>query len=260
MNTTTELYNEVQSAETEPVMRKGTFYELIFAVLFTAFLVWTGFYLLNPATLPIRQVRIEGEFRHLSTNALQDLVRPEVTGGFFNIDVTAVRNTLLTEPWVRDASVHRVWPDNLQVFVTEQVAIARWKDTGLLNRSCQIFIPERSSFPPGLPVLEGPEGSQIMMMDKYFYLQKQLEPLAMQVSVLRLDERRAWMFEAGDGLQVVIGRKDFDDRVTRFVELMPRSLGTNIKDAEMIDMRYPNGFAVRWKEGVTEISQESGAL
>ena len=82
----------------------------------------------------------------------------------------------------------------------------------------------------------------------------------MQVSVLRLDERRAWMFESGDGLQVVIGRKDFDDRVTRFVEFIPRSLGTNIKDAEMIDMRYPNGFAVHWKEGVTEIRQESGAL
>jgi cell division protein FtsQ len=260
MITTTELYNEIQPAESGPVMRKGTFYELIFAVLFTALLVWTGFYLLNPATLPIKQVRIEGEFRHLSTNILQDLVRPKVTGGFFNIDVTAVRNTLLTEPWVRNASVHRVWPDSLQVFVTEQVAVARWKDTALLNRSSQIFKPDRSSFPAGLPKLEGPEGSQVMMMDKYLYLQKQLVPLAMQAAVLRLDERRAWTFESGDGLLVVIGRKDFDERVTRFVELMPRSLGTNIQDAEMIDMRYPNGFAVRWKAGVTEIRQESGAL
>jgi len=260
MSVSTELYNEIQTAETEPVMHKSTYFEVIFAVLFITLLVWTGFYLLNPATLPIKQVRIEGEFRHLSTDILQDLVRPKVTGGFFNIDVTAVRNTLLTEPWVSDASVHRVWPDSLQVFVTEQVAIARWKDSGLLNRSSQIFMPDRSSFPIDLPKLEGPEGSQLLIMDKYFYLQKQLEQLTMQVSVLRLDDRRAWMFENGEGLQVVIGRKDFDERVARFIELMPGSLGTNIKDAEMIDMRYPNGFAVRWKAGVMEIRQESGVL
>ena len=260
MSITTELYNETESVETKPVMGKRSFYELVFVVLFTAFLTWTGFYLLNPSTLPIKQVRIEGEFRYLSTVALQDMVRPKVTGGFFNIDVTAVRNTLLTEPWVRDASVHRVWPDSLQVFVTEQDAVARWKDTGLLNRASQLFIPDKDSFPSGLPVLDGPEGSQVMMMGKYLYLQTQLEPLMMQVAVLQLDERRAWKFESGEGLHVIIGRKDFDERVTRFVELIPMSLGEKIKEAEMIDMRYPNGFAVRWKEGNTEIRKESGAL
>ena len=260
MSTVNLTFNEAQPEETVSAMRKSTYYELIIAVMFTALLVWTGFYLFNPATLPIKQVRIEGEFRHLSTSSLQDLVRPRVTGGFFNIDVSAVRNTLLTEPWVRDVSVHRVWPDSLQVFVTEQVAVARWKDAGLLNRSSQLFIPERTSFPSGLPVLDGPEGSQSMMLDKYFYLQKQLEPLAIQVSIVRLNERRAWMFESGEGLLVVIGRKDFDERVTRFVELIPANLGAKIQDAEMIDMRYPNGFSVRWKQDVTEIQKESGVL
>lgn len=260
MSTVNPTFNEAQPEKTGHAMRNSTYYELIFAVMFAAFLVWAGFYLLNPATLPIKQVRIEGEFRNLSTTSLQDLARPKVTGGFFNIDVSAVRNTLLAEPWVRDVSVHRVWPDSLQVFVTEQVAVARWKDNGLLNRSSELFIPDRASFPSGLPVLDGPEGSQAMMMDKYFYLQKQLEPLAIQVSVLRLDDRRAWMFETTEGLLVVIGRKDFEERVTRFVELIPGNLGTRIQEAEMIDMRYPNGFSVRWKKGATEILPESGVL
>ena len=260
MNTVNPAFNETKPEVTGSAIRKSTYYELIFAVVLTAFLVWTGFYLLNPATLPIKQVRIEGEFRNLSTTALEDQARPKVTGGFFNIDVSAVRNALLTEPWVRDVSVHRVWPDSLQVFVTEQVAVARWKDTGLLNRSSQLFMPDQASFPEGLPVLDGPEGSQVMMMDKFIYLQKQLEPLAIQVSTLRLDDRRAWMFESADGLLVVIGRKDFDERVSRFVELIPGNLGEKLRETEMIDMRYPNGFSVRWKNDITEILPESGVL
>lgn len=260
MSAVNPTFGEVPPERAGSAMRKSTYYELIFAVMFAAFLIWTGFYLLNPATLPIRQVRIEGEFRHLSTAALQELIRPKVTGGFFNIDVSAVRDTLLTEPWVREVSVHRVWPDSLQVFVTEQVAVTRWGDNGLLNKSGQLFTPDKTSFPPGLPVLQGPEGSQSLMMEKYMFLQSLLTPLALQVSLLRLDERRAWVFESADGLQVVIGRKDFDERATRFVELVPGNLGARFHEAEMVDMRYPNGFSVRWKKGITEILPENGVL
>ena len=261
MNTQTanRIYNEIQEERpASSVYNKSL--ELFIAVLITGVLVFAGYYLFDPGTLPIKQVRIEGEFRNLSTVVLQDLVGEEIKGGFFNIDVAAVRNALLTEPWVRDVSVHRVWPDSLQVFVTEQVAVTRWKNTGLLNKSGVLFVPDKSTFPEGLPVLSGPDGTQAMMMEKYFYLYKQLEPLSMQISVITLDARRAWSFETDSGLQVVLGRNNFDERVERFVELIPDNLNQNPDEAEMIDMRYPNGFAVRWKQTGTDVVEETGAL
>lgn len=261
MNTQTVngIYNGMQEEKSSSsVYRKSV--ELLIAVFITGVLVCAGYYLFDPGTLPIRQVRIEGEFRNLSTTVLQDLVGKEIKGGFFNIDVAAVRNALLTEPWVRDVSVHRVWPDSLQVFVNEQIAVTRWKDTGLLNKTGILFVPDKSTFPEDLPVLSGPDGTQTIMMEKYFYLYKQLEPLDMQISVITLDARRAWSFETDSGLQVVLGRNNFDERVERFVELIPDNLGRNPGEAEMIDMRYPNGFAVRWKQTGADVTEETGAL
>jgi len=57
-----------------------------------------------------------------------------------------------------------------------------------------------------------------------------------------------WMFELNDNLRVIIGRTDFNDRVAHFFEYVPKGLGPKLAKAEQIDMRYTNGFAVRWKQ------------
>lgn len=234
--------------------------ELVVTLIFSGLLIWFGSYLIDPGTLPIRQVRIEGKFRNLSTNTLQELVQDRVIGGFFNINVSAVRDSLLAEPWVKDVSVHRVWPDSLRVYVTEQDAIAVWKDSGLLNKSGNLFIPDKKSFPKNLPVLDGPEGTQTLVMNKYLYLKEKLDAINLKISVLKMDERRAWMFETEGGIKIILGRKDFDERVTRFVDLVSISLSDKIQTAELIDMRYPNGFAVGWRQNSNDLHTDTGAL
>jgi len=170
-------------------------------------------------------------------------------GGFFNIDVTAIRNTLVALPWVKEVSVHRIWPDGLRLVVNEQTAVVRWNETGLLNDQGHYFAPEKKSFPHGLPVLEGPEDSQELLLER-FKLLKQFYGLS--IVRLRLNERRAWQFELDSGLSVVLGRKDFENRIDRFVYIVMNNLGEKLSQVKEIDMRYTNGFAVRWKQSAIE--------
>ena len=44
--------------------------------------------------------------------------------------------------------------------VVEQVAAARWNDTGLLNARGELFLRNARYVPPELPLLEGPDGSE----------------------------------------------------------------------------------------------------
>lgn len=260
MHSISSINNGISQGQSEQSVEHRKTIELLSTLIFTGLLVWTGSYLLDPGTLPIKQVRIEGKFRNLSTNTLQELVKDRVTGGFFNINVSAVRDILLTEPWVKDVSVHRVWPDSLLVYVTEQDAAAIWKQSGLLNKSGVLFIPGKETFPKNLPLLEGPDGTQALVMNKYLYIKNRLDKVNMKISVLQLNERRAWMFVTEEGIKVILGRKDFDERVTRFVELVAVSLGDKIRSAETIDMRYPNGFAVRWRQNLKDLHAETGDL
>ena len=239
--------------------RKASISEFIVALVIAVVMVWSIYYLADPATLPIRQVRIEGEFRQLSTDALQELVKHKVRGGFFNIDVAAVRQAVMEEPWVRDVSVHRVWPDSLRVSVKEQIAVARWKNTGLLNETGKLFTPDKHSFPNNLPILRGPNGAEELMMARYTRLNQLLSVLDLKLVLLQLNERRSWMFKLDNALQVVIGRSNFNDRVTRFIQLVPVALGSKLSQARQIDMRYTNGFTVQWHQDDVLTNEESGA-
>lgn len=226
----------------------------LMAVLVTTVIVAGSLWMMKPATLPIKQVHIEGEFLRLDTNRMQELVSDKVRGGFFNINVAAIRNTLMALPWVKEVSVHRIWPDGLRVVVNEQTAVVKWNETGLLNDQGHYFAPEKDSFPNGLPVLEGPEDSQELLL-KRLKLLKQFYGLS--VVRLRLNERRAWQFQLDSGLSVVLGRKDFESRIDRFVHVVIKNMGEKLSQAREIDMRYTNGFAVRWKQRAIE-NIESG--
>jgi cell division protein FtsQ len=221
----------------------------LMAVLVVTVIVSSFVWMMKPATLPIRQVHIEGKFLRLDTFRLRELVTDKVRGGFFNIDVTAIRNALVALPWVNDVSVHRIWPDGLRVIVNEQTAVVRWNETGLLNEQGHYFSPEKESFPQDLPLLEGPEESQELLLERFNLLK---QTYGLSVARLQLNQRRAWKFELENGLSVVLGRKDFESRVERFVNVVINNLGEKSPQAREIDMRYTNGFAVRWKQGVTK--------
>jgi cell division protein FtsQ len=208
-----------------------------------------GIYLLQPDTLPIRQVQIEGEFRQLSQRELQAIVLEHLRGGFFSVNVVAVRDAVRAEPWVREVWVQRVWPDALQVSVREQVAVARWGETGFISSDGDYFEPSGARLPDNsLPLLIGPEGAQAQMAAKLDLAQELLVSLGLHVVRLEVSDRRAWSFTTATGLEVVLGRDDFERRLRRFVDLVPRSLGERLDEAAYVDMRYTNGFAVRFNE------------
>lgn len=207
-----------------------------------------GWYLAQPETLPIKQVHIEGEFRELSRTEMQALVADNLRGGFFSLDVTALRQAVSIEPWVRAVEVQRIWPDAIRVSVREQTALASWHDGGLVSSNGDHFQPSTVVQAEGLPQLAGPAGMQEHLADRLQQLQQALQPLGLEVQILRLSERRAWSFETRGGLRVMLGRAEFDSRLARFLELVPGSLGERLAEAAYIDMRYTNGFAVRFNE------------
>ena len=224
-----------------------TFGSLV-ALLIMALIVWSGMILSNPDTLPIKQVRIEGDFTRLSPVDLQLLVTDKVRGGFFSLNVEAVRLALMEEPWVSHATVKRVWPDALRVVVIEQVPVVRWKEKGLLNVKAEYFEPEVSSIPTGLPILSGPDGSENILLQTYHQMQEKVKKVGFNIASLTLDERRAWSFKLSQGINIILGRREFDKRFSRFLTLIPTSLSGRVNQTDAIDMRYTNGFSIRWKK------------
>jgi cell division protein FtsQ len=209
--------------------------------------VWGSAKLLNPNTLPIRSIQIEGGFRHLSAKNLQRVVAPHVSGGFFTIDIQSVQNALLKRPWVDSVSVRRVWPDTLRIRVTEHVPFARWGKDGFVDAHGNWFAAPQEASAMKLPEFVGPKGFQSMLTKRYQEINRALEPIGRRVSELHVTDRRAWQLVLDNGLVLRLGRQDIDTRLRRFVRAYPTVVAQRLDQMAGVDLRYTNGFAVRWR-------------
>ena len=196
--------------------------------------------------LPIKQVDIAGEFMHLSPSELETRATEVIQGGFVSVSVTAIKQELIREEWISDVAVRRVWPDSLMIYITEHEPVACWGENSLLSSEGAVFSPSPASFPARLPALNGPRGSARTVLQKYRFLKKELALMNLDIDELALTERRAWQFRLVNGPVVLLGRKDLEGRFERFFDFAIPYQADRLSQATSIDMRYTNGFAVRW--------------
>jgi cell division protein FtsQ len=69
---------------------------------------------------------------------------------------------------------------------------------------------------------------------------------------VRLSARGSWSLALSNGARIVVGRAEPEPRLERLVSVLPQLLSGEPRPFERIDLRYTNGFAVRWVEAPAE--------
>jgi len=218
-------------------------------VAFVSVTVMSAVWLQQEDTLPILHVTVDGELSHVDKATLEATVKPYVTGNFISIDVAKLREAGESAPWVKEIQVQRSWPDTIHLVVEEQQAVASWGKTALLNSDGELFYPAKSSFPKGLTVLNGPESTNQLMVQRYMEIAEMFRPIGLQLSEITIDNRRSWSLILKDGMAVKLGRADSEQRLKRFVTLYKTQFSEYQDEIKIVDMRYTNGLAINWKSG-----------
>ncbi len=219
-------------------------------VVLLALLAWGGWLVWDPQTFPLRTLRLTTPVVHVTQQELRDVVAPFADAGFVRIDMEALRTQLEAHPWIHRVVLKRVWPDVIEVSVAEQVAVARWAQGGLVNEEGEVFIPEGDEEQLALPLFSGPEGSGKLLVENYRQLDSLVASLGLHLRRVELSERRAWSVETDNGLLLSLGRTDTYPRVQRFVKSYTQIVAARLAEIEQVDLRYTNGFAVRWRAGL----------
>jgi cell division protein FtsQ len=222
------------------------------SVAAVAALAWCVALLLDQ---PIERVTVKGSFQRITAPEVEKAVRAELRGaGFISVDLARVSRALRRLPWVDGASVQRRWPRGLEVEVTEQVAVARWNQTDLVNARGERFLAAARFVPPELPRLSGPEGTETTVVEHYLAAQGRVVEAGMRLTAIGLDARGAWDLTLDNGVRVRLGRLRYEERFERFASAALRLVAQRATDIDYVDMRYTNGFAVGWRAGSTRLA------
>lgn len=195
---------------------------------------------------PIKTVRIYG-LQKMDSQALQKEIHPLVADGFFAVDINKIKETISEFPWVEHVMVRKNWPDQVIVNIIEKKPLAIWNHEKILSSEGDIFSPDHIEQFSSLPLMLGPQGQQLTMMEKFSKIQEKLNPLQLKIAVLELSPYFVWSIKLHNDIMIMLGQKDILTRVDQFVKVYPKIVGNYSKKVDYIDLRYTNGIAVRMK-------------
>jgi len=207
---------------------------------------WLVAMLTDPGRMPLKTIRITGELRHVDRKLLQQRVVAAIDGGYFSVDMQKLRSAAKQLAWVDRVSIRRVWPQTLIMQVSEQQPLARWGDGALVNGRGELFRPEDHQLPADLPQFDGEDRDAPAVVAFYRQAGARLAAVGLHIRRLAVQGRNDWRLELDDGLTLLLGRDEGSSAVERFVTVLPAIRDPQGRRPVRVDMRYDNGFAVRW--------------
>ena len=203
--------------------------------------------LLRSPLAPLREVRVANALERTSKQDIEQALRGRIAGNFFAVQPAEIRAGLQQLPWVRRVTVRRVWPDSIEVGIEEHVAFARWGNDALVNTYGERFPAKTEQV---LPLFLAPPGHETEVTLRYGSFKDLLAPLGVVPERVVLSQRLAWQLRLSNGLHVMLGRDgdQAEARLRRFVGAYDATLKSMQRKHEYVDLRYPNGFALRVPE------------
>ncbi len=214
--------------------------------------IWYAVHL--PGAMPLHTVRLSAVPQRVAAADVLAIVRSELRGNFFTVNIEQLRTALEKLAWVRSVNIRREFPQSLVVQLEEQQALARWNGDELINLQGELFDANTDQV---LPEFFGQEkrGDPLEITNYYAQFSQQLTRLDMHIAQLTLTPRHAWQIRLSNGMLLELGREDVQQRLARFMAVYPYSFtamqsvsagdGKSGRMASYIDLRYRNGFAVQ---------------
>jgi cell division protein FtsQ len=202
--------------------------------------------------LPIKYVRTEGVFQYLGKDEIKTALEPLVKTGFFDADVQVIHAAVSGLPWVESATVKRVWPDAIDIKVRERKPFVRWGEKSLISEKGVVFTPKSIEPFEDLMILTGPDQQQVKVLEIMKGVKTALADQSFEMVEFTINNRWAWKIKLANGLEILLGRSEQLKKLQRFLKTLTVLQQEQIDAMEVVDLRYPNGYAVSWKAGTPE--------
>lgn len=214
-----------------------------------------GVWVYHSPYFPIRQVKIDGDLQRVSSDELQTVAQKYIRGNIFSADLNGAQKAFERLPWIAKAQVRRRLPDAVDIGLIERVPVARWKDNGLVDSNGNLF---QAATDESFPVFEGETGTAKTMVEHYDTFIRVLQPLNLKISRLAYSPRSAWLVVLDNGVEVHLGRENETPRLQRFAQVWPTVLRAQQSNLQYVDMRYKDGFSVRYRSHSENTATETG--
>lgn len=234
---------------------KRVFLSLLAIILIAGFVTIVRQYkFTNTQVWPVETLAIISDGEQVSKRDLANIIRQLGQQSLLSVDLERIQNKIQENPWAEKVELRKIWPDTLEIRVTERKAIAKINDWFLLDnqvlaKSSHSNIQsaqssELASMTIADSVLNNLSRNQQLSkvvataLDIGLVLQRQ----QLKVDQFQISDIENWSVRMNNGMRITIGRKHQLERIEQLVRVYAAIIDKN--NIEKIDLRYNNGFAI----------------
>jgi cell division protein FtsQ len=200
----------------------------------------------------------------VAINGRKQLTQDEVlaTGGvngrssLLFLDAATVRDRLKANPWIADATVLKLYPNQLRIDITERTAFALWQQDGRLSVIADdgaVLEPYVSHRFAALPLVVG-KGAETRARDFLALLARYPQVRAATKAAIYVGERR-WNLRLKDGLDVRLPETEAGNALAALSKFDKEDRLFS-RDITAIDMRLPDRLTVQLSEDAAKAREE----
>ena len=204
----------------------------------------------------IDRINVRGNHR-LSNGEVLAILEDLRGRSVLEVDLSEWRRTLMTSPWVADASLRRTLPSTVEVAILERTPLGIGRINGLLylvdDRGAVIdeYGPNYADL--DLPIIDGlstAPGDAVSDVYRALLARRLLDALrvrnmASQISQIDVsDSRNAVVLLEGDPTLIRLGNERFVERLQSYYELAP-ALREQVPTIDYVDLRFDERVYVR---------------
>lgn len=204
-------------------------------------------FLADPERFPITTIKVAASYQHVTHKELENVLTKYVDVSLFALPVGGLQDELSKLNWVDTAYVERVWPDTLKIKLVEKKPVAIWADA-LMTADGTLFNQGTVSNDLNLPELQGPDEQRLEVLQVYEKLGKILSKYNLIATGLQLRENQTWVLSLAHDTKIYLGKNELEARLQRFCKAYPAVFSEKAEQLASVDLRYPRGMAVQWKQ------------
>lgn len=192
----------------------------------------------------VHSVTISGH-RYMQERDILDILGLSPGVSLMTFNVASAQETLLREPWVKSASVRKIYPGKLQIKLSERVPFAVWQRgsiVSIVDRDGLVLDDFNEELHGSLPIVVG-HGAQrkgaefLAMMDEF-------PALRSRVRASMLHSQRRWDILLDNAITVKLPEEGVRDALVQLL-VFDEEKSILSKDLVSVDMRLPDRLVMR---------------
>lgn len=202
----------------------------------------------------LKNIKVNG-IRHLKDHDIISRAAPFLRDSLFRIDISKMKEAIVTHPFVKEVRIKRVYPFSLVIDVQEKKASALWADSEgqlhVLDENGEPFRQFTKEDTKGLIIINAKDRNGARNVYRHineWFREGIIKQEALSDVAYNEGNITIYGCDCDDGVEIILGKEDQKGRLKKAVVVLEdaKKRGFLIK---CIDARFEKGAIIRERQG-----------